>query len=299
MYVKSPKVSPAPPATTLHSTVTDKTHVTWDEDLILKAYLKDLVSEDVLILFEILDDRPSLKATSGSAGGRKMKRLGWAFLLPTGQSGGVNVGLTEKRSKRSPRSPRGGGAAAGGGDEEDEIVRKKKNVVLQVFENVEYDGLVGAAQRSVMGWSELRPAADKDEDAYSTDSIPSIYLQWRMRDYVPVPNSYMSVTTSPCDAVQKTPIGTAVLIKESPELLKSGAEEPKEKESSKSEQKLQQKAKSSAIRRLRGKNEPCVVPDRLLHRIVVGPEGPWQSSTATPAISWPWLRRLGCLPCTP
>lgn len=272
MYVKSPKVSPAPPATTVHSTVTDKTHVTWDEDLILKAYLKDLVSEEALILFEILDDRPSLKATSGSAGGRKMKRLGWAFLLPTGQNGGVNVGLTEKKSKRSS-SPRGRGAAGGGDDEVDEVVRRKRDVVLQVFENIDYDGLVGAAQRNAMGWSVLKPAADKDEDAYATDNIPSVYLQWRMRNYVAVPNSYMSVTTIPCDPLQKTPIGTAVLIKESPELIKNGPEEPKEKESSKSEQKLQQKAKSSAIKRLRGKNEPCVVPDKLLHRLVVGPEG--------------------------
>lgn len=268
---------PAAPATTMHSSVNNKTHIDWDEDLILKANLKELVSEETLILFEILDDRPSLKATSGSAGSRKMKRLGWAFLLPTGQNGGVNVGLTEKpKSDKSVKiSPRARGAA--GADGEDEVaVAKNRSVVLQVFENVEYDGFLGGAQRSAMGWSVLKPSAAKDEDAYSTDGIPSVYLQWRMRDYVPVPNSYMMVTSGPCEPIQKTPVGNAVLINESnsPEMAKGGGpdELPKDKES-KTEQRMQQKAKSSAIKRLRGKNEPCVVPDKLLHRIVVGPEG--------------------------
>ena len=67
-------------------------------------------------------------------------------------------------------------------------------------------------------------------------------------------------------------MATAVPINKSPETLNAVAEQVEVKKDAKSE-KLAHKAKSSAIKRLRGRNEPCVVPDKLLHRLVPGPNG--------------------------
>ncbi len=273
MYIKSPKIAPAAPCTTMHASITDKTQVTWTEQLQLKAYLKDIAVEDALILFEILDDRPSLKANTASAGTRRMKRLGWAFLIPMGENGHVNVGRTEVSG--SSTSPRGRRAkVAGGGTEEEgaDSTPKQKDVVLQVFENVDNDGLVGSLQRAAMGWPSPQLDGEKDEDAFSNDGIPGVYLQWRLSEYTPVPNGRMHVTTVPCDPQAGKTMATALPINKSPEALKAIGEQAEVKKDAKSE-KLAHKAKSNAIKRLRGRNEPCVVPDKLLHRLVPGPNG--------------------------
>ena len=254
--------------------------VLWNEELHVKAYMKDLVVEDALLLFEILDDRPSLKANTASAGMRRMKRLGWSFLLPAGENGRINVGMTEQPRSRqnSPRGRRGKATAAGDDVVEDEpAVTKSKDVILQVFESVDSDGVVGSLQRGAMGWPAPQLRGERDEDAYSNDSIPSVYLQWRMAQYTPVPNGRMHVTTKPCDPQQKTPLvpSASRVAESSPEMLTAmgvDGDVKKDAKSSKSE-KMQHKAKSSAIKRLRGRNEPCVVPDKLLHRMVVGPQG--------------------------
>ena len=276
MYIKSPKSVPAAPCTTMHASITDKTKVMWSEQLQIKAYLKDIAAEDALILFEILDDRPSLKANTASAGSRRMKRLGWAFLLPTGDNGHVNVGMTEQAkgsiSPRGRRAKAAGGAEGEDADAQEAATLKQKDVILQVFENVDNDGVVGSLQRTAMGWP-APSSGEKDEDAYSNDGIPSVYLQWRLTERVAVPNGRMHVTTVPCDATAKSPVPTAVQVaNSSPEVLTAANETAEVKKDVKSE-KLAHKAKSSAIKRLRGRNEPCVVPDKLLHRLVPGPQG--------------------------
>lgn len=58
----------------------------------MKIYISDIVSPQTLLLFEILDDPPSLSFRLSNSDRaeivvKKYNKLAWAFLLPVGQSG--------------------------------------------------------------------------------------------------------------------------------------------------------------------------------------------------------------------
>jgi hypothetical protein len=101
-YVKSRSFPATAPATTAPCPLVDTTTLpSWGQEIILNAYYSDTVAEDTLLLFEVLDDKPSLRSnyhSSSSAGAacaaRIAKRIAWGYLLPIGMSGEMNVGFS-------------------------------------------------------------------------------------------------------------------------------------------------------------------------------------------------------------
>lgn len=138
-YIKSRNFPAVVPVTTKPCALLDATtNPTWNQELILNAYFSDVVGEDTLLLFEILDDKPSLRTNySGDSGQPAVpiaKRVAWGYLLPIGMSGEMNVGFSEdwklssrraldKKHKRKPRdtedSAGDGEATTGDGERED------------------------------------------------------------------------------------------------------------------------------------------------------------------------------------
>ncbi len=110
LYIKSKKLPPAAAVLTRPCSLKDSTTSPfWNQELIIDAFYSDVVSEDSLLLFEVLDDKPSLnvnrrhqQANDGQSSSPTAKRIAWAYLLPIGVSGDLNVGLSDdwKTSKR-------------------------------------------------------------------------------------------------------------------------------------------------------------------------------------------------------
>ena len=111
LYVKSRKLPPAAAVCTNACPIKNSTqYPAWHQDVIIDANFADVANENSLLLFEILDDKPSLstarKAGSGNEPERIAKRIAWAYLLPIGVNGELNIGLTDdwKTSKRKAKS---------------------------------------------------------------------------------------------------------------------------------------------------------------------------------------------------
>ena len=114
-YIKSRSFPAVIPVTTTPCALLDATTPpSWNQELIPNAYFSDLVAEDTLLLFEILDDKPSLRTSYHHSGGEVSepiaKRVAWGYLLPIGTSGELNVGFSEdwKYSERRKAGRRHG-----------------------------------------------------------------------------------------------------------------------------------------------------------------------------------------------
>jgi hypothetical protein len=120
-YIRSRNLPAVAPVTTRPCSLVDATaSPTWNQELILNAYFSDVVSEDTLLLFEVLDDKPSFRTDFTSSPDNAMpiaKRVAWGYLLPIGISGELNVGFSEdwKFSSRRALTRKSGGRAAGDG----------------------------------------------------------------------------------------------------------------------------------------------------------------------------------------
>jgi len=304
MYVKSIRMPAVQPLSTKHITLDDLTAATpmWHENLLLAARFQDVINDDTLLLFEVLDQRPSLQTNAAAPAVRQAKRVAWAYLQPV-SNGKLNVGVCPEwkhtaahDASAAPDSGRrgdkdkgtksaGAGAAEAKEAKETDLVpemmagNRHKKVKLQLYFTVEHDGVVGALQRSLMGWPEPKVEhVDRQGkcDSYP-DGVPSVYLQWRRHTHEPIPKGQLvlelgpqeaefsgssgGVTTAAVDSQHRMSMGTDAPIPAEAELIRS---EPKS---------LQNKAKSYAIKRLRAPREPCALPDKVLHRIDVGPEG--------------------------
>ncbi len=315
MYVKSLRMPAAPPVSTAHVALNDVNAVrpSWNEDLLIAANYADVVNDNVVLLFELLDLRPSLRISHGSHPPRNAKRIAWAYLLPVNE-GRLNVGICQDwknttkssagRGGRNDKPSRGGIAGAGASDttgaeekgkqteeekEEDaaaqEHIRNKK-LKLQLFASVEDDGMIGAMQRSFMGWPAPKTEAmDRFGKCTSyPDGIPSVYMQWRRQNYESIDKGQLSLVAAPQETEFTAGLGgvvttTAVHGDGTPQKRKSLGEGSvegmpvAEAELARHENKAFTKAKTFAIKRLRGPTEPCSCPDKLLHRLEVGPDG--------------------------
>ena len=98
-YIKSKNAPPAKPVTSSPGSCKNNgTYPRWEHELLIDANFSDVASEDTLLLFEIMDDKTSIKVSKGQlvAPKTKMKKLFWAYLLPIGLDGTLRVGLKEK-----------------------------------------------------------------------------------------------------------------------------------------------------------------------------------------------------------
>ena len=107
LYIKSKKLPPAMPVVTRPCSLKDSTMSPfWNQELIIDAFYFDVADEKSLLLFEVLDDKPSLSSSRRRRDGEAVvptaKRIAWAYLLPIGIGGELNVGLSDdwKTSKR-------------------------------------------------------------------------------------------------------------------------------------------------------------------------------------------------------
>lgn len=93
----------------------------WDEELVLDLQFHDATGEKCVLLFELLDDKPSLASSAfksnrnqddsnslsryiaslrgdnqGKPKQKEIKRVAWGFLLPLGMNGEFNVGFSDE-----------------------------------------------------------------------------------------------------------------------------------------------------------------------------------------------------------
>ena len=111
LYIKSKKLPPTVAVTTRPCALKNSMeYPSWTQELILDANYCDVASEDALLLFEILDDKPSLSPQQRNKNNESnvptAKRVAWAYLLPIGMRGELNIGLSDdwKTSNRNAKN---------------------------------------------------------------------------------------------------------------------------------------------------------------------------------------------------
>lgn len=76
---------------------------TWEEELVLPSKYSEVADLDSLLLFEVLDYRPSLNSGSSRASAAEydglsvkipLKKVAWGYLVPVGSRGGLNIGFS-------------------------------------------------------------------------------------------------------------------------------------------------------------------------------------------------------------
>ena len=93
-YIKGVGMPPAPPCLTGPCPLTQPSAMPyWRETLPISAPFTEAVSPNTLLLFELLDDRPSLKPNKSGTKHRAHKRIAWSYLLPVGSRGRLTLGL--------------------------------------------------------------------------------------------------------------------------------------------------------------------------------------------------------------
>ena len=152
----------------------------WDEELCFPGLsFKDAVSPQNLILFEVLDDPPSLSfrkaqsmnsAREGGSLARTYTTLAWAFLLPVGQR--VNVGYP--KAKPDP-------------EKQTEDVRHSyydMSLRLQLYQ-YKVDNVVTCLQRVAKRWPAAESSQQKRKKTKTShrypDNIPEVYLQYKRK----------------------------------------------------------------------------------------------------------------------
>ncbi|CAM9451788.1 unnamed protein product [Ectocarpus sp. 6 AP-2014] len=251
----------------------------WEEALVFAESYRRLLAPETLMLFELVDFAMTLSRKEARKGGGLVK-IAWAFLKPVGARGECNVGVRngdhfQPSSSSSQEDSRGGDCA-----------RRSR---LQLFQHQPLS-MLARWQARREGFPRLPPPAASD--------VPDVFLQFllanRKRQGVRAPVS-----------VGPTPRPTPVLVARRPkasherehhnlsyEALAAMHQQSREdRENDEAAGILPaggrsgrdgggggggKGASASAVartRRLRDKNEPCVLPDRLLHRVYAGQNG--------------------------
>ena len=155
----------------------------WDEDIIFpNLSFKDVVSPKNLLLFELLDDPPSLSFrkvqsinSSKEMGSmiRTYSTLAWAFLLPVGQK--VNVGYPKvKRQSDSDSS-----------NQNMKHSDYDMSLRLQLYQ-YKVDTVVTKLQRIANRWPAAENAQQKRKKTETLhrypDNIPEVYFQYKRKN---------------------------------------------------------------------------------------------------------------------
>lgn len=111
-YIGSRNLPAVAPVSTTPCTLFDSTaDPQWNQELVVNSYFSDLVFDDTLLLFEVLDEKPSLttaardrKKDKGSHDMLIAKRIAWGYLLPISVGGDLNVGFSDDWKVSSRRA---------------------------------------------------------------------------------------------------------------------------------------------------------------------------------------------------
>lgn len=156
----------------------------WDEELCFpNLSFKDVVSPQNLILFEVLDDPPSLSFRKAqninsskdmSTRSRTYSTLAWAFLLPVGQQ--VNVGYPKTKRKQEPTELYSAMQPAA----------YDMSLRLQLYQ-YQADTVVTRLQRIANRWPAAERLQQKQKKTESfhryPDNIPEVYLQYQRKSH--------------------------------------------------------------------------------------------------------------------
>lgn len=120
-YIRSRGLPFAKPVVTKSCFLKDTYSVPyWDEDLVIDAFFSDVANDDTILLFEIIDDKPSLSSSNIKKQHRMKqqeewnnnnthptaKRIAWGYLLPLGLNGELNVGFSDEwKTSMTSRPP--------------------------------------------------------------------------------------------------------------------------------------------------------------------------------------------------
>eukprot|EP00981_Chlorochromonas_danica_P009400 scaffold2646_cov184-Ochromonas_danica.AAC.3 len=307
LYVKSAERSPAPPVYTKPQlSIHSGSSAHWHQELTFDAHYHDIVSENTLLLFEILDKKPSLSLDPNMRAKKTyLRKIAWGYLLPVGSYGQLNVGFGSQSMSRVVASGGGGGNTARNSSRQPGTGRSVTPAPptpgpsanrpfhlplrIQLHYYRQYDGLVGLMQRAIVGWPSLSPRYHTFEDPAYPNAVPSVYLQWRLLQKLPIQGAYLNISIGPKIVRARTP--------RSPALHALADVETEDSLSPRSKgvhddtwhllyERLRRKKKralktlseanvlrAAALRRLRRPDEGCAIPDKFLRRLDVGPEG--------------------------
>jgi len=297
-YLRQPKTSPYYPLSTSpcrlkHATATPD----WREVLLLDLPFSVVVHPQTLLIFEVLDmyDSSSLRLDDNRSASMQFprRRVAWAFLLPVGGSVEhgltMNVGIPPRwlRTKPSEMSKLKGKQSTSGPTTEPNKSRAEVNsgdipsdqyssfdcpLRLQLYHYRKEGYLTRWQRREMCGWSGgllniEEPEQKRGVGAAHPDGIPAVYWQWRRKTLKPL----MGVLHIKAGCRARSRRDEGVYPGDRP---MSGVKSKSYREITS----LDKDGRSAAVRtsvleRSRASSEPCVPPNRLLHRLHVGPEG--------------------------
>lgn len=193
--------------------------VYWDETFLVDAQFSAVTSPNSLLLFEVLDNPPSIKKshdTGGSGGGKKGKFstcLAWGYLIPRGtRSGRLNFAIPVAKPSRQgghvpfqtpagkndiEDSERDDGIAESTrllqGEEEEDVPYLPARLQLYEYRNESW--LIEGVQRRAMNWPPkpsygyLKTPTNLSAHNMTTAksgqrSVPEVYLQWRRQKHI-------------------------------------------------------------------------------------------------------------------
>ncbi|CAM9378289.1 unnamed protein product [Ectocarpus fasciculatus] len=254
----------------------------WEEALVFAESYRRLLAPESLVLFELVDFAMTLSRKEARKGGGLVK-IAWAFLKPVGARGECNVGV--RNGDHFPPSSSSSQEDSGGG----ECTRRSR---LQLFQHQPLS-MLARWQARREGFPRLPPPAAPD--------VPDVFLQFllpgRSRPYP----ATLAVSVGPTS--RPRPVLVARRPKASHErehhnlsyeaLAAMHQRSREDRENDEAAGLLPAGGRSGSggggggggggmgpsaaavarTRRLRDKNEPCVLPDRLLHRVYAGQNG--------------------------
>ena len=262
----------------------------WNQELILDASYLDIIDDDTLMLFELLDERPSLKMNSNNARKSLSKRIAWGYLVPVGSKGQVHIGMKEgwkkddkindKIDRRIERRRRKNDDDDGKDDSKNEMTVTiqdapktiDKSLRIQLYAVREDDGIIGYMQRRIMNW----PSYSSSYNTAYPNGIPEVYIQWRRQNKVMLHDAALKFSIGPRNIETVVDFGGLPLVEAtSADEVGQGSTHGGAIATILDVQNKgdTSKLRAAVMRRSRSHREPCVIPDKLLHRFDSGPEG--------------------------
>ena len=282
MYVKSVRKYAAKTVSTWSFLLNDpQSFPVWNQELVIDTNYEDVVHEDTLILFEVLDQKPSLHVKRDTKAAAK--RVAWGFLLPISTNNKtINFGINNEWVKGYGNTLQGG-TTAGTGNVDDGTIPTHDNysncnndklLHIQLYSFKHNENFIDNLQRQAMNWTKgdkYSSGTTRDDPSYP-DGIPEVYIQWRRQQRSIIKGCVLKLAVGPresSDNVHNVAIGETVITGNVISSPQRGIAMAPTDDMSKDINKV----RSSILKRSRIGKESCVVPDRLLHRLEVGPEG--------------------------
>jgi hypothetical protein len=164
---------------------------------------------------------------------------------------------------------------------------------IQLYDYRDYEGLIGFTQRKILTWGNPNVTYTSPEEANYPDNVPSIFLQWRLLQKHPIPGAFLKIAIgSRIRKAKKNEDEESDHHEQESQEEESDDDNPpptsrskkvdhnkpskgKGKKRRRRPKSLEERAKlrAAVMRRSRGPKDSCVVPDKFLNRLEVGPEG--------------------------